>query len=169
MSRSLERFAGKSGYANHGQRVVAGQRLMQATSDIFLGWDRITDIDGTRHDYYFRQFRDWKGSVEIDSLRPAGLAIYARLCGWTLARAHARSGDRVAIAVVPRASPTPSTRRSLSSPWPTRTRTSATTRRCRQPSSKADSQRKRACRSAARHPYRYSRASIASASRSRST
>ena len=94
----VERFAGKSGYANHGQRVVAGQRLMQATSDIFLGWDRIIDVDGTRHDYYFRQLRDWKGSVEIDSLRPAGLAIYARLCGWALARAHARSGDRVAIA-----------------------------------------------------------------------
>ncbi len=94
----VERFAGKSGYANHGQRVVAGQRLMQATSDIFLGWDRIIDIDGTHHDYYLRQFRDWKGSVEIDSLRPAALAIYARLCGGTLARAHARSGDRVALA-----------------------------------------------------------------------
>ena len=93
----VERFAGKSGYANHGQRVVVGQRLMQATSDIFLGWDRI-DVDGTRHDYYFRQFRDWKGSVEIDSLLPAGLAIYGRLCGWALARAHARSGDRVALA-----------------------------------------------------------------------
>jgi Uncharacterized protein conserved in bacteria (DUF2252). len=93
----VERFAGKSGYASHGQRVVAGQRLMQATSDIFLGWDRMIDIDGKRHDYYFRQFRDWKGSVEIDSLRPAGLAIYARLCGWALARAHARSGDRVAL------------------------------------------------------------------------
>ena len=94
----LERFAGRSEYSNHGQRVVAGQRLMQATSDIFLGWDRFAGIDGTPRDYYFRQFRDWKGSVEIDSLRPAGLAIYARLCGWTLARAHARSGDRVAIA-----------------------------------------------------------------------
>ena len=94
----IERFAGKSRYASHGQRVVAGQRLMQATSDIFLGWDRMIELDGTRHDYYFRQFRDWKGSIEIDSLRPKGLAIYARLCGWALARAHARSGDRVAIA-----------------------------------------------------------------------
>jgi uncharacterized protein (DUF2252 family) len=94
----LERFAGKSGYANHGQRVVAGQRLMQATSDIFLGWDRLTGIDGVERDFYFRQFRDWKGSVEIDTLLPLGLAIYARLCGWTLARAHARSGDRIAIA-----------------------------------------------------------------------
>ena len=94
----LERFVGRSQYANHGQRVVAGQRLMQATSDIFLGWDRITGIDGQQRDFYFRQLRDWKGSVEIDTLKPEGLAIYARLCGWTLARAHARSGDRIAIA-----------------------------------------------------------------------
>jgi uncharacterized protein (DUF2252 family) len=94
----LERFAGKSEYSNHGQRVVAGQRLMQATSDVFLGWDRVTGADGQQRDYYFRQLRDWKGSVEIQSLLPAGLAIYANLCGWTLARAHARSGDRIAIA-----------------------------------------------------------------------
>ena len=94
----LERFVGRSQYANHGQRVVAGQRLMQATSDIFLGWDRVTGIDGQQRDFYFRQLRDWKGSVEIDTLMPEGLAIYARLCGWTLARAHARSGDRIAIA-----------------------------------------------------------------------
>ncbi len=94
----LERFVGRSQYANHGQRVVAGQRLMQATSDIFLGWDRVTGIDGQQRDFYFRQLRDWKGSVEIDTLLPEGLAIYARLCGWTLARAHARSGDRIAIA-----------------------------------------------------------------------
>jgi uncharacterized protein (DUF2252 family) len=94
----LERFAGRSKYSNHGQRVVAGQRLMQAASDIFLGWDRITGIDGVRRDFYFRQFRDWKGSIEVSTIRPAGLSIYARLCGWTLARSHARSGDRVAIA-----------------------------------------------------------------------
>jgi uncharacterized protein (DUF2252 family) len=94
----LERFAGKSTYANHGQRVVAGQRLMQATSDIFLGWDRINGFDGVQRDYYFRQFRDWKGSLEIESMIPKGLAVYARLCGGTLARAHARSGDRIAIA-----------------------------------------------------------------------
>jgi uncharacterized protein (DUF2252 family) len=94
----LEPFVGKSRYPNHGQRVVAGQRLMQATSDIFLGWDRIAGIDGQLRDYYFRQFRDWKGSIEIGSLHAQGLAIYARLCGWTLARAHARSGDRIAIA-----------------------------------------------------------------------
>jgi uncharacterized protein (DUF2252 family) len=94
----LERFAGKSVYGNHGQRVVAGQRLMQATSDIFLGWDRVTGFDGQQRDFYFRQFRDWKGSVEVETLQPKGLAIYAGLCGWTLARAHARSGDRTAIA-----------------------------------------------------------------------
>ncbi len=94
----LERFAGRSQYSNHGQRVVAGQRLMQAASDIFLGWDRVKGLDGQQRDFYFRQFRDWKGSVEIDTLLPKGLAIYARLCGWTLARAHARSGDRIAIA-----------------------------------------------------------------------
>jgi uncharacterized protein (DUF2252 family) len=94
----LERFAGKSQYANHGRRVVAGQRLMQAMSDIFLGWDRITGIDGVQRDFYFRQFRDWKGSIEIEAMIPTGLALYARLCGWTLARAHARSGDRIAIA-----------------------------------------------------------------------
>jgi uncharacterized protein (DUF2252 family) len=94
----LERFVGNSEYSNHGQRVVNGQRLMQAVSDIFLGWDRIVGIDGQPRDFYFRQFRDWKGSIEIDSLLPQGFAVYARLCGWTLARAHARSGDRKAIA-----------------------------------------------------------------------
>jgi uncharacterized protein (DUF2252 family) len=94
----LERFAGRSQYSNHGQRVVAGQRLMQATSDIFLGWDRVKGIDGVQRDYYFRQFRDWKGSLEIESMIPKGLVVYARLCGSTLARAHARSGDRIAIA-----------------------------------------------------------------------
>jgi uncharacterized protein (DUF2252 family) len=94
----LERFAGKSAYGNHGQRVVAGQRLMQATSDIFLGWDRITGFDEVQRDFYFRQFRDWKGSLEIETMVPKGLTVYARLCGGTLARAHARSGDRIAIA-----------------------------------------------------------------------
>jgi uncharacterized protein (DUF2252 family) len=94
----LERFTGRSEYTNHGQRVVAGQRLMQATSDIFLGWDRIEGIDGQKRDFFFRQLRDWKGSIEVDSLRPKGLQLYARLCGWTLARAHARSADQIAIA-----------------------------------------------------------------------
>ena len=94
----LERFVGKSAYANHGQRAIAGQRLMQAATDIFVGWDRFTGIDGVERDFYVRQLRDWKGSVEVDSMLPSGLSIYARMCGWTLARAHARSGDRVAIA-----------------------------------------------------------------------
>jgi uncharacterized protein (DUF2252 family) len=95
----LSRFVGASKYANQGQRVVAGQRLMQATSDIFLGWQRTEGgLDGQRRDFYVRQLRDWKFSVEIELLRPEGLQLYAELCGWTLARAHARSGDRIAIA-----------------------------------------------------------------------
>jgi len=95
----LERFVGKSAYPNHGQRVVAGQRLMQATSDIFLGWDRVASgLDGQPRDFYVRQLRDMKGSAEVESMIPDGMAIYARLCASTLARAHARSGDRIAIA-----------------------------------------------------------------------
>jgi uncharacterized protein (DUF2252 family) len=95
----LSRFAGASKYANQGQRVVAGQRLMQATSDIFLGWQHVeAGADGQARDFYVRQLRDWKFSVEIESLRPEGLQLYGELCGWTLARAHARSGDRIAIA-----------------------------------------------------------------------
>jgi uncharacterized protein (DUF2252 family) len=91
-------FVGKSRYANQGQRVVAGQRLMQQASDIFLGWQRTTGIDGVERDFYVRQLRDWKGSLEIADLRPEGLKVYGELCAWCLARAHARSGDRVAIA-----------------------------------------------------------------------
>ena len=95
----LSRFVGVSKYANQGQRVVAGQRLMQASSDIFLGWKHIeAGLDGQARDFYVRQLRDWKFSVEIAQLRPEGLQIYGNLCGWTLARAHARSGDRIAIA-----------------------------------------------------------------------
>ena len=94
----LAPFAGTSAYANEGQRVVAGQRLMQASSDIFLGWQRTTGPDGQARDFYVRQLRDWKFSLNIDSLVPRGLRIYGELCGWTLARAHARSGDRIAIA-----------------------------------------------------------------------
>ncbi|HEY2167498.1 MAG TPA: DUF2252 domain-containing protein [Jatrophihabitantaceae bacterium] len=94
----LAAFAGPSSYANHGQRVVAGQHLMQEVSDIFLGWQRISDIDGVQRDYYVRQLRDWKRSAAPEGMRPTDMAVYARLCGWTLARAHARSGDRVAIA-----------------------------------------------------------------------
>ncbi len=95
----FEEFLGHSQFRNHGQRVVTGQRLMQAASDIFLGWVKVdAGFDGKPRDFYGRQLRDWKGSVEIDQLRPEGMVIYGRLCGWTLARAHARSGDRIAIA-----------------------------------------------------------------------
>jgi uncharacterized protein (DUF2252 family) len=94
----LEEHLGPSEFANHGQRVVTGQRLMQAASDIFLGWLRDPGIDGQARDFYGRQLRDWKGSAEIERMSPEGLIAYGRLCGWTLARAHARSGDRIAIA-----------------------------------------------------------------------
>ena len=95
----LERFVGKSEYSNCGQRVVAGQRLMQATTDIFIGWQHVTaGLDGQPRDFYIRQLKDWKGSFSIEAAVPAGAAAYGRACGWTLARAHARSGDRVAIA-----------------------------------------------------------------------
>ncbi|MGY1745467.1 DUF2252 domain-containing protein [Blastococcus sp. SYSU D00695] len=91
-------YVGRSRYANQGQRVVTGQRLMQQASDIFLGWQRTTGVDGGQHDFYVRQLRDWKGTVEVDQLRPPGLKSYGELCAWCLARAHARSGDRIAIA-----------------------------------------------------------------------
>jgi uncharacterized protein (DUF2252 family) len=95
----LSRFAGVSRYTNQGQRVVAGQRLMQASSDIFLGWQRTeAGLDGQPRDFYLRQLRDWKFSVDIENILPSGLRLYGELCGWTLARAHARSGDRIAIA-----------------------------------------------------------------------
>jgi uncharacterized protein (DUF2252 family) len=94
----LERFVGKGPYRNHGQRVVAGQRLMQAASDIFLGWQRVTGLDGVVRDFYVRQLRDWKGSADIDNMAHGLMAGYSRICGATLARAHARSGDRIAIA-----------------------------------------------------------------------
>jgi uncharacterized protein (DUF2252 family) len=92
------RFAGRSVHTNQGQRVVVGQRLMQATSDIFLGWQRTTGIDGVRRDFYVRQLSDWKASVSIEALTPPTLTAYGRMCAWTLARAHARTGDRIAIA-----------------------------------------------------------------------
>jgi uncharacterized protein (DUF2252 family) len=94
----LAEFAGRSRYNNEGERVVAGQHLMQAQSDIFLGWTRVNGPDGIDRDFYVRQLRDWKFSVPIEVMVPAGLTIYSRLCGWTLARAHARSGDRIALA-----------------------------------------------------------------------
>ncbi len=92
----LEAYAGRSRYANHGHRVVTGQRLMQAASDTFLGWVRASGP--ARRDLYWRQLHDLKGAIPVDRVRPAGLGVYAGLCGWTLARAHARSGDRMAIA-----------------------------------------------------------------------
>ena len=93
----LEPFAGKSRFDNQGQRVVEGQRVIQGSSDIFLGWLRTTGIDGRQRDFYVRQLWDWKVSAQVETMNPAGLAAYGRLCGSTLARAHARSGDAIAI------------------------------------------------------------------------
>ena len=96
----LCRYVGSSKYSNQGQRVVAGQRLMQASSDIFLGWQRVAigaENNGHR-DFYVRQLRDWKFSLDYEAMVPRGMRLYGQLCGWTLARAHARSGDRIAIA-----------------------------------------------------------------------
>jgi hypothetical protein len=94
----LERFGSKVSVTNHGQRVVEGQRVMQAASDIFLGWQRVDGIDGVRRDFYVRQLWDWKASAGIETMEPRLFPIYAGMCGWTLARAHARSGDEVALA-----------------------------------------------------------------------
>jgi hypothetical protein len=94
----LEEFLGPSEYADAGHRVVAGQRLMQASGDILLGWFRSAEPGGPPRDFYVRQLKDWKGSVAMDGLRPQGMALYGRACAWALARAHARSGDRIAIA-----------------------------------------------------------------------
>ena len=94
----LEPFLGKSEFANHGQRVVEGQRLMQAASDIMLGWLRATGIDGQERDFYIRQLWDAKGSALIDVMEPDAMLVYAKLCGQALAKAHARAGDAVAIA-----------------------------------------------------------------------
>jgi uncharacterized protein (DUF2252 family) len=95
----LSKYAGPSTFRNQGQRVVAGQRLMQAASDIFLGWQRVpASLDGQPRDFYVRQLRDWKFSLDIATMRPDGMLRYGQLCGWTLARAHARSGEPAAIA-----------------------------------------------------------------------
>jgi uncharacterized protein (DUF2252 family) len=91
----LEDHLGKSRYRQHGERVVQGQRMMQAASDIYLGWTK--GADATRH-FYWRQLRDMKASAEVEAMAPVALNFYAGICGWTLARAHARSGDPVAIA-----------------------------------------------------------------------
>ena len=95
---ALEPYLGPSEFDNAAQRVVLGQRLMQATSDILLGWLRCVGPDDHEGDYYVRQLRDWKGSVTVESMSPALLADYGRSCGYVLARAHARTGDRIAIA-----------------------------------------------------------------------
>ena len=94
----LEPFLGKSQYTQHGQRVVEGQRMMQAAPDILLGWERIMTIDGEERDFYIRQLWDAKGSVDVELMDPPRSRHTAEVCGWTLARAHARSGDRIAIA-----------------------------------------------------------------------
>ncbi len=93
----LEGHLPRSVYRQQGRRVVEGQRLLQASSDIFLGWDRFPGLDGRDHDYYFRQLWDWKVSADTDTMAPAVMGVYAQICGYTLARAHARSGDAVAI------------------------------------------------------------------------
>jgi uncharacterized protein (DUF2252 family) len=94
----LDSYCGSSKHNNQGERVVVGQHLMQATSDIFLGWTRARGTDGQDRDYYLRQLMDWKLSADIERMRPKDLIAYGHICGWTLARAHARSGDRIAIA-----------------------------------------------------------------------
>ncbi|MET9892095.1 DUF2252 domain-containing protein [Streptomyces sp. NPDC006465] len=94
----LADHVGASQYRNQGERVVAGQRLMQAASDIFLGWERVDGIDGKRRDFYVRQLRDWKGIAMPETMSPTQLETFGGVCGLTLARAHARSGDRIAIA-----------------------------------------------------------------------
>jgi uncharacterized protein (DUF2252 family) len=93
----LAAYAGASRYRNQGERVVSGQRLMQAASDIFLGWQSVTGIDGRQRDFYIRQLRDWKGIVRPEVMAPKTLAVFGRLCGASLARAHARSSDPIAI------------------------------------------------------------------------
>jgi uncharacterized protein (DUF2252 family) len=93
----LEPYLGGSEFSNHGRRVVEGQRLMQATSDIMLGWIRVAWVDGVSRDFYVRQLWDGKGSAAVEVMDAESLASYGELCGWALARAHARSGDPVAI------------------------------------------------------------------------
>ncbi|MGZ4311425.1 MAG: DUF2252 domain-containing protein [Solirubrobacteraceae bacterium] len=94
----LEPHLGASQFENHGERVVRGQRLSQAAIDVFLGWQRSVGLDGNEHDFYMRQLWDWKASIDLSRMTYGGLHAYTRACGWSLARAHARSGDRLAIA-----------------------------------------------------------------------
>ena len=93
----LEPFLGKSTFNNHGQRVVEGQRLTQAASDIMLGWVRVNMFDGVSRDFYMRQLWDKKGSALVELMNPTAMTAYAQLCGRALAKAHARSGDAIAI------------------------------------------------------------------------
>jgi hypothetical protein len=94
----LEPYLGASEYTQHGQRVVDGQRLMQAASDVMLGWFRMFGVDGVQRDFYMRQLWDGKGSALVELMEPNAMVMYAELCGWTLAHAHARSGDAAGIA-----------------------------------------------------------------------
>ena len=94
----LEPYLGTSEFENHGERVVRGQRMDQAAPDVFLSWQRTQDLEGREHDFYVRQLWDWKASIDLSTMKYSGLHAYARACGWSLARAHARSGDRLAIA-----------------------------------------------------------------------
>ena len=94
----LAPYLGASEFANQGERVVRGQRISHAAVDIFLSWLRSEELDGEEHDFYVRQLWDWKASVDLSTISEAGLYAYTRACGWSLARAHARSGDRLAIA-----------------------------------------------------------------------
>jgi hypothetical protein len=94
----LEPYLGASEFENSGERVVRGQQISQAVSDVFLGWQRSVGLEGGTHDFYVRQLWDWKASADLSTLSETGLHAYTRACGWSLARAHARSGDRLAIA-----------------------------------------------------------------------
>ena len=94
----LEPYLGASEYSNHGERVVRGQRISHAALDVFLGMAANVDLDGEEHDSYLRQLWDWKASIDLSTITYWGLHAYTRACGWSLARAHARSGDRLAIA-----------------------------------------------------------------------
>ena len=98
MPSALAPYVGPGTHTTEGERVVSGQRIMQAASDVFLGWHRSVGLDGSTRDFYVRQLHDWKGSADIETLTPKGLRLYATMCAWTLARAHARSGDRIALA-----------------------------------------------------------------------
>jgi uncharacterized protein (DUF2252 family) len=94
----LEPYIGRSEFSNHGERVVHGQRISQAAVDVFLSWQRSEGLDGEEHDFYVRQLWDWKASADLEALSESGLRAHTRACGWSLARMHARSGDRLAIA-----------------------------------------------------------------------